>query len=348
MTRADLTRRQTLGLGAAAATGLLAASPQARADQSTPTETPAAFTQGNGAYRLSLGDITVTLLSDGSFPFAPAHPTIGTNVAQEDAHAAMRDAFVNPDHALGHVNALLVDTGGRLILIDVGCGDAFGPSAGKLREHLARVGAEPGDIDLVVLTHLHPDHVGALAGPDGAAWLPKATFVMHRAEIEFWALGNPDLSKTGIPPEMQGFLAGIAKSALTNLPADRLELVGEQRTQLDDALAVYHTPGHTPGHLVAGLYGAAGQFGYLADLIHFAPVQFAHPDWHIAFDTDPAAAAETRTRILNYYAEKRKPVAGSHLPFPGVGHVKTDGDAFAYVPAVWQWDPTASDAYQSA
>ena len=349
-----LTRRQALGLGGAAAAAALTPATRVAAEHhvtvlsETLGEPAPELIQGSGFYRLSLGGVEVTLLSDGSFPFEPSHPTIGTNASQEEVHAAFREAFVPADHVLGHVNALLVNSGDRLMLIDTGCGEAFGPTTGKLREHLARIGADTGDIDLVVITHLHPDHVGGLITGEGIGWLPKAKFVMHEAERAFWAAEAPDLSKSGVPGEMRAVLTGVAKGALANLPADRLELVSEKRTQLDDALAVYHTPGHTPGHLVAGLYGEAGQFGYLADLIHFAPVQFGRPDWHIAFDTDPVEAAATRRRILEYYVKERKPVAGAHLPFPGVGHVRAKGDAFEYVPVVWQWDPEASAPYQSA
>ncbi|MEM1109856.1 MAG: MBL fold metallo-hydrolase [Planctomycetota bacterium] len=343
-----LTRRQALGLGGAAAAAALAPARPAAAEHHATIKPAPELTQGNGFYRLSLGDVEVTLLSDGSFPFSPAHPTIGTNASQEEVHAALRNAFVPSDHVLGHVNTLLINTGDRLMLIDAGCGETFGPTTGKLREHLSRIGADAGDIDLVVLTHLHLDHVGGLTTDDKADWLPKAKFVMHEAEQAFWSADAPDLSKSGVPEVMRPVLAGVAKTALANIPDDRLELLSEKRTQLDDALAAYHTPGHTPGHLVLGLYGEAGQFGYLADLIHFAPVQFAHPDWHIAFDTDPVEAAATRRRILEYYVEKRKPVAGAHLPFPGVGHVRAAGDVFEYVPAVWQWDTNASAPYQSA
>ncbi|MEM9916344.1 MAG: MBL fold metallo-hydrolase [Planctomycetota bacterium] len=345
-TAAGLTRRQALGLGTAAAAAALAPATRVRADDhAAPVNAEPQLSQGAGYYRLNLGGVEVTLLSDGSFPFDPA--AIGTNADPEQVNAALHHAFVPRDHILGQVNTLLINTGQRLILIDAGCGNSFGPTTGKLREHLTRLGADPGDIDLVVLSHLHVDHIGGLITDAGIDWLPNAKFVMHQAERDFWAAESPDLSKTGVPEEMWGFFVDVAQAAINNIPADRLELVTDKRTQLDDALAVYHTPGHTPGHLVAGLYGEAGQFGYLADLIHFAPVQFAHPDWHIAFDTDPVEAAGTRKRILEYYAKERKPVAGAHLPFPGVGHVRAAGDAFEYVPVVWQWDPAASAPYQS-
>ena len=348
-----LSRRHALTLGGAAAASL--AWPgfrRARADQAAQTQPAAALPypnprlQGAGYYRLSLGDVEVTLLSDGSFPFSPTHPTIGTNTTEANVRKALHDAFIPFDHVLGHVNALLINTGKRLILIDTGCGNPFGPTTGALRFHLTRLGADTRDIDTVVITHLHPDHIGGLITNAGTSWLPKARFVMHQDERAFWSANAPDLSKSGIPAQMQGFITGSAQTALQNI-AGRLDLLSDKRTQLDPALAAYHTPGHTPGHLVLGLYGDAGQFGYMADLIHFAPVQFANPGWHIAFDTDPVQAADTRQRILAYYAEKRKPVSGAHLPFPAVGHVKNDGDAFAYVPVVWQWNPEASAPYQA-
>ncbi|MEO1237483.1 MAG: MBL fold metallo-hydrolase, partial [Planctomycetota bacterium] len=353
---ATLTRRQALGLGTAAAAAGLVPAAHAVADDhlSTPatirdpSADPAAF-QGAGFYRLSLGDVEITVLNDGWFPIEPAHPTIGANVSADEVHGALRHAFVPADRVIGHINTLLVNTGERLILLDVGCGDTFGPTNGRLRDHLARAGAEPGDIDLVVLTHLHLDHVGGLATADGIDWLPNATFVMHEAERGFWSADTPDFSKSGVPESRIPTVVDVAQTALRNIPSDRLELVRDKRTQLDDALAVYHAPGHTPGHLVAGLYGEAGQFGFLSDLVVVPDLQFRYPGWHYGFDTDPVESADTRQRILKYYADHRRPVAGSHLTFPGVGHVRAepDTDGFAYVPAVWRWDPDASAAYQN-
>ncbi|MEM1213920.1 MAG: MBL fold metallo-hydrolase [Planctomycetota bacterium] len=346
-----LSRRQALALAAgSAAAAAAAATLSPRRALAHPTTQPHQHTpkasQGSGFYQLSLGNVQVTVLADGTFPFDPPHPTNGTNATEPDFRQALSDAYVPFDQATGHVNALLVNTGKRLILIDAGCGPAFGPTAGLLQKHLAVLGANPADIDTVVLTHLHPDHIGGLLTDAGASWLPNARFVMHETEHAFWSGDTPDLSKTAVPDGMKAGMTNAAQTALKNI-GDRVELITDKRTQLDPALALYHCPGHTPGHTLVGLYGDAGQFGYMADLIHFPAVQFANPGWHVAFDVDPEEAADTRARVLAYYAKSRKPLSGSHLPFPAVGHVAAHHDAYALVPAVWQWDTNASAPYQS-
>ncbi|MEM6394476.1 MAG: MBL fold metallo-hydrolase [Planctomycetota bacterium] len=342
-----LSRRQALTFAAGSVAAAATLAPRtALAHPTTAPATQPTTTQGAGYYRLSLGNVEITVLGDGTFPFEPAHPTIGTNASEADFLQALDDAFVPHDHVTGHVNALLINTGKRLILIDVGCGQAFGPTVGFLRKHLAALGASTADIDTVVITHLHPDHIGGLLTDAGTSWLPNARFVMHEAEQAFWSADTPDVSKMGVPDDMKTGVTNAAKAALKVI-GDKLDLISDKRTQIDPALALYHCPGHTPGHTLAGLYGDAGQFGYMADLIHFPAVQFAHPDWHIAFDADPEQAADTRKRVLDYYVKSRKPLSGSHLPFPGVGHIAKHHDAYAYVPAIWQYDPTASAHYQA-
>ena len=116
-----------------------------------------------------------------------------------------------PDGLKPAKSLLLVNTGDNLALVDTGCGEAFGSTTGKLRTHLARVGADPGDIDTVVLTHLHPDHAAGLITDAGIGWLPKATFLMHEAEERFWSAPSPDLSKSGVPQEMHPVMSKVAK-----------------------------------------------------------------------------------------------------------------------------------------
>lgn len=340
----QLSRRQALLTAGGALIGAPALARVARGDERASSQIGAGGTaladsimQGAGVYRRSVGDILVCLISDGTFPMTPPFPTFGANAGEEQVRAALEHAFIRPEATLGHVNTLLIRSGDDVVLVDTGCGALFGPSTGKLVAHLANAGVQPRDVTVVVLTHLHPDHIGGLLGPTGVELFPSAQYLVHEAERAFWAGGNPDFSKSGVPEAMRASMAQGAAGLLKAMEP-RLKLIGDQNLRIAEGVQAVAAPGHTPGHI--GLHvtgGRADQLLYIADAVHHHAIVMPNPDWYVAFDTDRDAAVAARRALLDMAASEKLLVSGAHLPFPGFGHVRKNGSGYDWVPVVWEW-----------
>jgi glyoxylase-like metal-dependent hydrolase (beta-lactamase superfamily II) len=289
---------------------------------------PLAGTASPGVYRFKVGTIEVTALTDGTlglgtelFPAAQKEPDAAAKLLQQ--------AALPPGPVRSFVNAFAINTGDRLILVDTGTGPAkdFGPDLGKLPRNLAAAGIDAAAVDTVLVTHLHPDHVGGLA-PGGNVAFPNAELVVGEVEHRFW---NDAGIMAQAPADAKPFFT-IAQEA-TKPYASRLRLVREG--EFAPGITLVAAPGHTPGHMAVRVSSGTEQLLIWADVVHVPALQFERPDWSIAFDTDMALAALTRRRMFDMAAADRIPVAGMHLPFPGVGYVPRRGDAYAYVPQLW-------------
>jgi glyoxylase-like metal-dependent hydrolase (beta-lactamase superfamily II) len=285
--------------------------------------------QTPGVRHFGLGEIIVTALNDGILGDAAFNVfDVVTNLPKAEAEAMHRAAFRTVPPKLA-VNAFLLHLSDRLVLVDGGCGANMGPALGRLAGNLAVVGVKPEDIDTILATHLHPDHIGGLVDGAGKAVFPKAELVVHAADASYWS-DDTVLAQAQEGPEKQFVLLSRATLAAYR---DRTRTVtgGEPVSGVTAVPAPGHTPGHT-GWLVASGSDALLIWG---DIVHLPGIQFAHPEAGMAFDVDGAQAIATRRRILDMAATDRLRVTGMHLDFPGFGHVVHAGEAYAFVPEPW-------------
>lgn len=283
-------------------------------------------TQVPGYYRMALGDFEVTALYDG---FVDIDPALLKGIDAEDMQDLLEKMFIDPELGIQTaVNAYLINTGSNLILVDVGAAQCFGPTLGVIKTNLEASGYSVEQVDTVLLTHLHADHACGLRNADGSATYPNATVYVPRAEAQFWL---SEEVAAGMPDGMQPFFEMAQASVAPYVAKKRLQQYGRD-AELLPGLSTIPTRGHTPGHS-AYMFRSQGQSLMVwGDVVHSHAVQFAKPDVTIEFDVDSAKALETRMRVFNDAADESFWVAGAHLPFPGLGHVRREGDAFAWVP----------------
>ena len=284
-------------------------------------------------YALRVGEIDVTVISDGVLTL-PGE-MLGHNVDPAVRAAWLNDMFLPPDVLEWALNAVVVRSGSRTILIDAGIGMAPGlnlPRAGQLIHRLAAAGIDLASVTDVVLTHLHMDHIGGLL-VDGVKDQLRPDLRVHvaAAEAEFWAA--PDFSRVSMPP---GFPDALRRTAKRFLAEYRSQLRPfETEHEVAPGVLVTRTGGHTPGHSVVRLASRGDRLTFAGDAVF--QVGFEHPDWFNGFEHDPEEAARVRVRLLRELAANRESLVATHLSFPSVCHVAVDGDVFRWVPGPWEY-----------
>ena len=283
-------------------------------------------------YALRVGDIDVLVVSDGVF-------ALPATVMSINADPAARTAWLNemflPDTFDWALNAFVVRSGGRTILIDAGIGMDPGldlPRAGQLIHRLEAAGIDLASVTDVVLTHMHMDHVGGLL-VDGVKDQLRPDLRIHvaGAEVKFWE--SPDFSRVSMPPGFPDALRRTAKRFLNEYRSQMRTF--ETEYEVAPGVVVQRTGGHTPGHSVVRLASGGDRLMFAGDAV-FA-VGFEHPDWYNGFEHDPEEAARARVRLLRELAATGEALVATHLSFPSVCHVAVAGDVFRCVPAVWEY-----------
>jgi glyoxylase-like metal-dependent hydrolase (beta-lactamase superfamily II) len=278
-----------------------------------------------GLYRCRIGDAVVTAVSDGGIALDFA---MLQNITTEESKVLLRAAG-QPETLMSAINTYLVQTQERTVLIDTGSGALIGPSAGRMLQNLAAAGVAPGDVDAVLMTHLHIDHVGGLLTPDGKPVFVNADVMVSQPEAAFWL----DEAKATAAPEAARGSFDLARR-MTAPYGDRLRVFTE--TEPVPGIEAMPLPGHTPGHTGYALGSGEDRLLIWGDIVHMPDIQCRRPEAGVPFDTDPGMAIATRRRVLELATRERLLVAGMHVHFPGFIRIAADGDGYAMQPVAWQ------------
>jgi glyoxylase-like metal-dependent hydrolase (beta-lactamase superfamily II) len=287
-------------------------------------DAPMARSQAPGYYRTMVGEFEVTVLSDGTLKLPVTQLLKGDATKIGDA---LRRNFLGQEVETS-VNGFLVNTGSKLVLIDAGAGTSFGPTTGNLANSLRAAGYRPEQVDEIYITHMHGDHVGGLVNAAGRTY-PNATLRIDKRDTDFWL---SEEAMTRAPADARGFFKTAMSSVNPYKQAGKLKTF-EGPTNLIPGVRAISAYGHTPGHTAYVVESKGEQLVLWGDLIHVAAVQFEDPTVTIGFDSDNAAAEQARQAAFSDAAKGGYWVAGAHLPFPGIGHLRAADKGYVFVPA---------------
>ncbi|KQV43795.1 MULTISPECIES: MBL fold metallo-hydrolase [unclassified Rhizobium] len=309
--------------GALAVPFLMTGATQAQ-DQTPETSMTSTKTRG-----FNLGAFKVAVISDGTRLADNPHETYGQNQPKEAVAELLHANFLPADKFVNGFSPVLIDTGSQVVLFDTGMGEAGRESgSGKLIEGLKQAGYSPDQVSVVVLTHMHGDHIGGLM-EGGAPAFKNARYVAGQVEYDFWK----DPARVGTPAE--GGHKGVVSKVVPL--AEKMTFIKEG-SEVVPGIVGMEAFGHSPGHMIFRIESQGKQLMLTADTANHFVLSLQKPDWEVRFDMDKAKAAATRKRVFDMIATERIPFIGYHMPFPAVGFVEKAEGGYRFVPVSYQFD----------
>lgn len=282
-----------------------------------------------GVQSFGLGEFRITTILDGGRVMDGPHPIFGQDQEAGAVAELMEENFLPPDRFVNGFTPVIIDTGSERVLFDTGLGEGGRENGlGLLRGRMQEAGYAPDDIDIVVLTHFHGDHIGGLT-EGGEPAFANARYVTGQAEYDFWTA----------PERAEGQTADAAATVETKVVP-----FAENMTFLEDSgevvpgITAVAAFGHSPGHMIYHIENGDQRLMLTADTANHFVASLQRPDWHVQFDMDKEAATATRRRVFDMIATDRIPFIGYHMPFPGVGFIETIDQGYRFVPASYQFD----------
>ena len=317
----ELTRRGLIG-GAGASSAMLALPSQSLAGA------PPANKQAPSFYRSKLGDFELTVVSDGARPI-PLPPRFVRNVPNEEVLKAAEEAHMPKGTVFAPFNPMVVNTGSKLVMIDTGYGPVS-PTVGMLPQSLAAAGIDPKSIDIVLISHMHGDHINGIKNPDGSLAFPNAEIKVPAVDWAYWMDdANAAKAPEGFFKASFGFCRKIFGDIKTRVT------IFQWGSEVAPGIIAIDTPGHTPGHTSFVIQSGSSKILYQADVTNVPDLFLRNPEWQVMFDSEPEKAVITRKRFYDMAAAENLIISGYHFPFPGLGWVEKAGTGYRLIPAPW-------------
>lgn len=322
----QFSRRSMFKFSAAGLTALAAPQIMVRAAQA---EVPMSATMPAAFKRFTLGEFEVTVLSDGHCLVPGPQKIFGTNQTEEEVSSLLESNYLPVDQMQFTFAPTLVNTGSELVLFDTGNGEGGREGGvGQMLANLQASGYTPEQVTVVVLTHLHGDHINGLMEGDAPAF-PNARYVTGQIEYDFWS--SEERIGTGAENGHKGVVSKVVPLA------DKMTFVADGDSVVSGitGMAAF---GHTPGHMIYGLESGGRKLMLTADAANHFVLSLQRPEWEVGFDSDKAAAAATRKSVFDMIATDRLPFIGYHMPFPSVGFVEKASEGYRFIPETYQFD----------
>jgi glyoxylase-like metal-dependent hydrolase (beta-lactamase superfamily II) len=311
----------------AAPPALAAMTNQAFAQTPSATPAPSGSRQAPGFYRFKVGDIEVTAINDGVVPRSVEGFIRNADI--NDVKKALRDAFLPETGYQNSYTTLVVQTGGRTVLIDTGNGDSGPPTTGLWMANFRAAGFDPAQVSTVIISHFHGDHINGMRLKNGTAVFPNAEVMVPAVEWAFWM----DDAKMAQAPEGQKGNFNNARRVFGPIAKDVKQYQGGK--ELVPGVTAVDAFGHSPGHMAFTIASGSSRLMMMSDATNHPALFVKNPDWSAIFDQDADMARATRRKLLDMAAAERMQVSLYHAPFPATGHIARDGDGYDFVPVPW-------------
>jgi glyoxylase-like metal-dependent hydrolase (beta-lactamase superfamily II) len=278
-------------------------------------------------YRFKLGDFEITVVSDGPLALGEPKPGVFPGTTKDEISKVLADNFLPVDSLSLEQNAVIVNTGDRLVLFDTGIGASkiFGSTAGRLLTNLKAAGIDAKDIDAIVISHAHPDHCWGIMGVSGESNFPDAQIYLAESDLQFWT--DEHNAQGPMADFLKQLIADTRKQLLPN--RGRVQFVKDGQAVLPGIQAMA-APGHTVGHTVYLITSAGKTLCYAGDIAHHHHLIVERPRIQFVFDTDPQQAVASRLRVFDMLAKDRVAFIAYHFPWPGLGHLAKHGEGYHY------------------